>query len=904
MMFALRKIIAEHFPGAGGNPKIQQPDGTWQEEVPVRFLYVDSSPYDLERKWLVTGTGENVTLDTKQRLLIRNGDVSKVLDSPAEDNRHISSWLGDTDLMKKQISNTDGSAGAGQIRRIGRFLFANSAHTFCATVTNILAGFGEEGATFHLCGGLGGGTGSGSIVDAAAQIRSLRPDSGLYKIFVYTTIQAEPPKGWDIGVYLPNQYAALKELNALAGGFYFPDDVGNMAESKKWYGQVPVSACLVVADASDNGTKLNFKPEQGDFDPQAEIWGNWLFQRIIGMSGPHVPAAFAVAMNLENLSPSYPSEEDARSYRFGTVGIKRWVIPEGETRERFTLAMMASAAKQMLYANWADKVGFLDRSSSRPLPEDWHGNKNNEKWGLSDHQLQLSATRVQGETTFEKAWQDVAKAARAGIETRKLPIKKWAEEVDENFRSNWESGFRKLGVESYFAAAKSRLDRRADEIMDTIAADLWSAWQSGERGLAEIRNCLRELKSTFENRLKALPETRVKTDVLEKLRKSAADRSKSLEKLGPISSRLPWIRNKHLSDLLSLEQQRHINQTRNTAIDNQIDLLRILSSRTEALARKLDGVIASLEKLAASCDTEAAKRCQPQNTGTLQASTVIRELDITAIKRMEDELVAAREASSASHAESCRTAVVEACKRHGGNLPSLGNLDYTTLEQLLVSRSSKTVEDEHTRLTNADCGFEPVLGISLVERLRRKYDGSGAALEEDVETFLRGAVAAARIDRTQTQPKTVLRNANVPPMPQQLMAIFIPSADANDAFVTRLVEAFKNGLPAHEHAHTTISILPSVRSNEITIVSTYYWMAARFFGVLRTLSVAYASNRKAVNKEAKQDLSQAGWKFLHLEDSNVDLPDLFRDGASAQTTQLVSKTTDDAATVGVPSTSL
>ena len=65
--------------------------------------------------------------------------------------------------------------------------------------------------TFHIVLGLAGGTGSGSVVDAVAQLRDLYPDSKRYKILLYALLpDAYPnpelghrqlPRQWVCGPY-------------------------------------------------------------------------------------------------------------------------------------------------------------------------------------------------------------------------------------------------------------------------------------------------------------------------------------------------------------------------------------------------------------------------------------------------------------------------------------------------------------------------------------------------------------------------------------------------------------------------------------------------------------------------------------------------------------------------------
>jgi Tubulin like len=73
--------------------------------------------------------------------------------------------------------------------------------------------------TFHVCCGLAGGTGSGTVVDVVSQLRDLYPHEG-YRIIIYAFLPEEYPHPPNKAKenYHANGYAALTELNALAAG--------------------------------------------------------------------------------------------------------------------------------------------------------------------------------------------------------------------------------------------------------------------------------------------------------------------------------------------------------------------------------------------------------------------------------------------------------------------------------------------------------------------------------------------------------------------------------------------------------------------------------------------------------------------------------------------------------------
>src|SRR5947207_13689242 len=79
---------------------------------------------------------------------------------------------------------------------------------------------------FHVCCGLAGGTGSGSLIDVIAQSRDTFRGSKHVKILVYALLpDTFPNPTWDTGKYHASGYAALSELNAISVARYKPTDV-------------------------------------------------------------------------------------------------------------------------------------------------------------------------------------------------------------------------------------------------------------------------------------------------------------------------------------------------------------------------------------------------------------------------------------------------------------------------------------------------------------------------------------------------------------------------------------------------------------------------------------------------------------------------------------------------------
>ena len=209
------------------------------DPIVLDYLYVDSSPADLNDKANWKTMGHSVHLREAQKVSI-HGINAGVLNN-LHQTSGISAFLTPEDRNLMQDISAVVSAGiGGQRRRLGRLLFANNLNInddknfnmrLIERVNAMTNMSGEHQVTFHVCAGLAGGTGSGSFVDVVAQIRKLfAPQIGLgdqYKLVLYLyvpeIILANPRM--DSGYYQANGYTALMELNALSVNAYHPHDV-------------------------------------------------------------------------------------------------------------------------------------------------------------------------------------------------------------------------------------------------------------------------------------------------------------------------------------------------------------------------------------------------------------------------------------------------------------------------------------------------------------------------------------------------------------------------------------------------------------------------------------------------------------------------------------------------------
>lgn len=154
--------------------------------VHIDYVYVDSSPTDLNDRagWKVLG--KSVHLGTAQKVNI-NGISTAVLQN-INQFPGLKSFLNQNDinLMLQSMGPLITAGIGGQRRRLGRTLIANNMSdrdnpaNFEQIIRTAVGRLqqdksGDANVTFHICAGLAGGTGSGSIIDVISLIRTWYP---------------------------------------------------------------------------------------------------------------------------------------------------------------------------------------------------------------------------------------------------------------------------------------------------------------------------------------------------------------------------------------------------------------------------------------------------------------------------------------------------------------------------------------------------------------------------------------------------------------------------------------------------------------------------------------------------------------------------------------------------------
>lgn len=492
-------------------------EGT-SDGVYVDFLYVDSSKEDLlgidkegkhliafKKKW--STQGKSVALKSEQTLFIGGLEGEKI--EHLYKHHNLNSFYSEKDKedTARGMGQIIGAGIGGQRRRFGRMLFSNNAvseNSFNARINNriesLLAqakthGDNSGNVTFHICAGLGGGTGSGTVIDAITQIRHLYPQDGnedQYRICLYLYVP-EAIKNMERdreGYYRPNGYAALSELNALSVGAYCPIDITDKrdisADEKRIKGAGFEAAYIY--------TNRNYAGNQYGFSELPKIAADFLYQKLFA----GISARFEANENV-GASPEEINKVPVHSRRFLSFGIKRLIYPEIEIQEYASYEYAYVSAMQMIYgwpkgAQYPMEIAYDNVNVS---PNEIKGTDDNhpmrQKLHLTDRMLRTDGEYFNKYKEASKGWKaigvfwdEVSKRFYSQIVTREgLSKDLWTSKFNQDIMQVYSKAFRGNGVDNFFENCRSDKKILANEVATHIGNYLLSEWKLGNRSLME-----------------------------------------------------------------------------------------------------------------------------------------------------------------------------------------------------------------------------------------------------------------------------------------------------------------------------------------------------------------------------------------------------------------------------------
>ncbi len=850
---ALRKSLYQEFHGdkLGG--------------VEIGYLYIDSSTEMMaidDPSWKTLGT--SVQLSKASQLLITDANLTSRLDN-LDSYPGLKHWLGSPQEWRDILNSIVGATLGGQKRRLGRFLFACKADKYREQVQSqvkLLQQNGQTEVTFHIVVGLAGGTGSGSVIDAVAQLRDLYPDSKRFRILIYTLLpDAYPHPNWDTGNYHANGFAALTELNAMSVGAYQPYDVTGVKERLQL--SDPFNGCYIFSNENENGLTVDV-----DRDLPG-IVADFLYQKIVAVNNVN----WASLGRMENAENGDGSPETApqgrtpeRSKRFLAFGIKRLAIPEEEICEYLTYSFARQATLQLRYNHWQEASGFIEEPRKQDFNEFVQQKETQLRWLLSDDHVTL-ALGILPEDAANKRWKSFTGEWEAVIPNFKSLVRErdratWLDELTQLCEKRYQDDYRTLGVPDFYRTKLKARKDMAREIRLRIEQELINEWKVGAKSAWDISRLLIALIQTLDERLKACDENIARTrNAEEEVQSRVLGNAQKWADMGLLARHLLGTPDSLLDAHGVHLQEMYVYRTRAEGWSfAKVLLMEVIAEITD-LKGEVDKVANILQQALKKFEVGIEARLTDTGSGDLRQH-LIRFYDPVLVKTISRRLVI-DEAEQKTQTNRVRAALVE----------KIGVDSTFTLFNQRVSETTfldvlETVCEDNARIAHQNLVQNPnerLLGMSIIDKLCDRYGADPQELKSFVSELVNRAGNFVALDSLEIHRAAPGIPVGVPTAVSKFTAI-VPKAPEQAEFSKALQAALRGAKTGD------VEIIESDgRPNEITLVSITNLFALRYLKPLKFLEEKYRRRIETGGARARLELHTEGdgnaWPRLFVASS-------------------------------------
>ena len=850
---SFRKLIYENF-------RAEDPTG-----VNVRYLYVDSSDELMafnDPMWKILG--QSVQLKKTSQLLISGLNLGSVLDNLAS-YPGISPWLGSKDQFKNIIISANAAnIVGGQRRRLGRFLFACVAYKFREQVQALVKEMetgGVGACTFHVCCGLAGGTGSGALVDALAQIRDMYPGKQ-YKIVAYCFLpDKNPGPNRALANYHANGYAALMEINALSAGIYQPWDVTGTKRNRLEL-QDPFNCCYLFSDENEDHNKVDVDKELPD------IVSSFLYQKVVAVQDMNWDSLKRME-SYENMD--FRAEESAsgknpeRSRMFFAFGVKQIAYPEEEIREYLTYAFARQASLQLQYNRWSDAFGYMDEPANQAFGEFVRLKETQQRWYISDEHLCLSEGILPDEIKSKRwkpinaFWGDLIPNFKSHVrETNAKNEHVWLDELSKLCETAFTQNYRDLGVRKFYDTKRGETKDHVRELRGRVEADLFQEWVTGTKSMYDIARLVQELVKSLEDRLAGMDDRIAKAKENEKAAQAkVAANAKEWAKVGVMSGMLGK-RQSLLDAQGECLQMLYIYRTRTEGWDFSKKLTQNLIAELNTLASEVSKCSSMITDALKDFNNGVNERCTDTGQANLDKQ-IIRFYNPSAVKDFTKALILDQDEQK-KQTNAVRTALAVLLGESQNFAMFNTRIGKERFVNVLEVTCERNAVEAHNNAVAANVDRARILQVSIVERLYKEYSGNAEALR----SYIMSVVSRARNylcfneAEVKRQGPGTFQGAGF----FSYLAIILPEAPELGEFRERLRQEFRNAT-----AGAKDEVNSRQKPNEITLVSLTNLFPVRYVADVTFLKEKYDQRVAAGGGQARME--------LHGEGDGTQFPDLF-----------------------------
>lgn len=804
-------------------------DGASVSDARFDFLYIDTSTDELDKRdeWKVLG--KDIELDRGQVAINTASNIRPVLDDPGS-FPGMQGWIEPRaifDFVKPGI------AGAAQRRKLGRMVFAQNAPKFVKAIeerVHDLQAQGKTGVTIHVVCGLAGGTGSGSVVDAVAQIRHQLPEHDKYRILIYAFLPEKNSKRVKdvagFSNYYANGYAALAELNAMAVGKYHPI---NLLDGTPMAHDVYFNGCYLINNINEHGIQFEVESEL------PTIVAEFIYQKTLNKAWEGLHRAEKGEndiINFETEDETGQSPEKARAKLFLSFGIKRVVVPEQEIKEFLAYGFAEQASRQLMFNNFRQGEGYADEA----LEKDWGSEVRKaevlQSLLLTDAHLMLETGILDDDVKNsnwkppQEYWKQIVNRLAPEIKADKLIEEtSWIDVLNTRLAKVFDDTYRTMGGVRKFYEVKgnARLDM-ARHIGRHIEKELFGRWKSGTASLLQLRHYTDALVLALDERQDVILERIAKMPtVLQGIQQRNTELSAQFNKVGFLGKHLTDKRGGLFADIATQHQDLYVARTTLEGLRFASTLLPFVKEQLLTLRSKIDELHQNLAVATDQFNREKAARL-----GAADAAYQKRIFDMGAITAILKAMVS-DEVSQAARTQRVRQSLINLAGVEVESFEKLNrSISLGSIIGTLSQESARIVELAHGEIAK---NLPPVLHVNIVERLQKQYDANKSGLKQFVQSLYDEAGSTLVFNKTEVDRKV----GNASPGVYETVGVFLPACEHQKAFRADLESEFKS--QRDSASSTTISV--GQMPNQIVIMKVTALMPLRYTESLTYLKRHY-----------------------------------------------------------------
>ncbi len=875
----LRKRVYEEFrsndPGNGVN---------------LDYIYVDSSPADLNDRtsWKVMGKGvhlgeaQKVSINGINTSMLQNLNLYPGLQSfiSPQDKKLIDAHMGP--LITAGIG--------GQRRRLGRILMAsnlcdrNSNSNFTAVLHGAVnrlqnTADGDRDVTFHICAGLAGGTGSGSIVDVIAQIRKAYPyqeSTHAFKIrlFLYMPERNMVFMDHDSGFYQANGYAALQELNAISTGHYYPLDVTGERDvfsqevQRLLQGTESFEAAYIYSNVNEVGKMLDLSVGL----PSAVA--DFMFQTIVIASMGHGAGKMSRLVGCENdgAGPEQDQNgEKTRSRKFLSFGISRIEYPESEIDEYMTYTFAIQAARQLIYNQWQEGLGFGECSIDEIGSYADDIKQNREHFKLSDAYLTLETPIVESNHTnkwkdFNQTW-DNRTERDATLVQQEYEKGYWITEFNKLVDHYFLTGFRTSGVKKFYEQQRQEIKAFARRIRKQIEGELFDQWSKSEKKAAksilqiekysmQLRSACSDYIENYNEKISRLEDEKKEHSLAMTDIKNEFDKAVN----SPLKDAITKASSKAFASYKTKKSEYYKASTKIEAYRYAISLLQQIVVEFGNMIEGVQAVKNDMIDILTEVVKQAGVRCQSNESSD---DALIKRYDPEKVQSLAKQY-SINEDTQRENSAAIRTKIINGLGADGERtfVNLYGSMNHDAVSNLILDTCAESARKAMENTATED-PLNKMVGVNILDKLNTELN-----TPEKLEVFVNQVVNWARpfVEFNPVETKQDLEGKM-----QSMIQLAIPKAESDSAkgFRNKLIEAFKNKDTSFDERQ---DVSENYKSNQIVVVCANAGFPLRFLENMRTLKDKYDKLLASPSKDLNR-------MVLHTESFSKPLPPIFEKDA-------------------------